>query len=164
LFRIEECRFIDGIFDVVAAFRDHGYAVVIATNQAGIGRGYYSEEDFAVLMEWIKVAFRSQNASIDAVYYSPDHPTEGIGKYRRESDMRKPNPGMLQAGRDLSLDLKNSWMVGDKLTDIDAGRAAGVANLVLHEPQASAVEKCGDYWKVSQLREICALLAKLPNG
>ena len=98
-----------------SAFAAQGFAIVIATNQSEIGRGLYSEADFASLMEWVKEEFARRGVTLAAVYHCPDHPTEGIGAYRRESAWRKPAPGMLlQAAKDLSLDLTRSWMVGDK--------------------------------------------------
>jgi D-glycero-D-manno-heptose 1,7-bisphosphate phosphatase len=158
VFRAAECRFVDGVFALAAAFAAQGFALVIATNQSGIGRGYYGEAEFAAFMTWMKGEFASRGAPIDAVYHCPYHPTEGQGAYRRDSDWRKPRPGMLlQAAIDLGLDLPRSWAVGDKLTDIEAGRAAGVGTLILFDPAAHGVERCGDYWVVPDLASVPAL-------
>jgi D-glycero-D-manno-heptose 1,7-bisphosphate phosphatase len=158
--RIDDCRFIDGIFAMTAAFAGEGFAVVIATNQTGIGRGLYSETDFAALMGWMRGEFARHGVTIAAVYHSPDHPTEGVGAYRRESTWRKPGPGMiLQAAADLSLDLARSWMVGDKPHDIEAGRAAGVGTLIRYDPQASKAVRHEDFWLVTRLDEVTAMLA-----
>src|SRR5580700_11321091 len=73
LSRIEDCRFIDGIFDLARSFAERGFAIVIATNQSGIGRGYFSEADFAVLMAWMRGEFLRHGVAIDAVYHCPDH-------------------------------------------------------------------------------------------
>ncbi len=160
LHRIEECRFIEGIFAMTRAFAERGFAVVIATNQSGIGRGFYSEADFAALMAWMRGRFAEQGVTLAAVYHCPDHPSDGIGRYRRDTTWRKPGPGMLlQAASDLSLDLAQSWTVGDRMTDIEAGRAAGVGTLVRYDPQAEATQRCGDFWVVPQLAEVAALLA-----
>jgi D-glycero-D-manno-heptose 1,7-bisphosphate phosphatase len=127
----EDFHFVEGIFEVVAKANRTGYWVVVVTNQAGIGRGYYSEEDFHALTAWMKARFTEHGAHIDAVYFCPFHPEHGIGEYRRESDYRKPAPGMLmQAGHDLDIDFQKSLFVGDKLSDMVAGRAAGVGNLL----------------------------------
>lgn len=164
LHRIEDCRFVDGIFDMTKAFAAHGFAVVIATNQSGIGRGYYGEAEFATLTAWMKEEFARHGVAIAAVYHCPDHPTEGVGAYRRENPWRKPGPGMMvQAAQDLGLDLARSWCVGDKPTDIAAGRAAGMGMLVLYDPAAPAAERRGDYWVVPRLAEVAALLAAEPG-
>ena len=102
--RIEEFRFLPGIFELVRQANACECRVVVVTNQAGIGRGYYTEIDFRVLMDWVREQFALQDAVLDAVYFCPDHPEHGVGQYRRQSPMRKPGPGMLlQAQQDLSL-------------------------------------------------------------
>lgn len=127
----EDVEFIDGIFELVAAAKRAGYLVIVVTNQAGIGRGYYSEADFHALMDWMKARFAERGGQIDAVYFCPYHPEHGIGQYRRDSDCRKPAPGMLlQAQRELDIDMQRSVLIGDKPSDIAAGRAAGVNNLL----------------------------------
>jgi D-glycero-D-manno-heptose 1,7-bisphosphate phosphatase len=123
--------FVDGIFELVAAAKQLGYLVVVVTNQAGIGRGYYTEVHFHALMEWMKAQFVERQGKIDAVYFCPYHSEHGIGEYRRESEFRKPAPGMLlQAQRELNIDMERSIFIGDTLTDIIAGRAAGVGTLL----------------------------------
>lgn len=161
LHRIEDCRFVAGIFGLARAFAERGFALVIATNQSGIGRGFYGEADFDRLMTWMKGEFARHRAPLDGVYHCPDHPTAGLGRYRRDSDWRKPRPGMLlQAAADLGLDLARSWCVGDKETDIAAGRAAGIPDLVLYDPAAAAVARHADYWVVPRLDAVCALIER----
>jgi D-glycero-D-manno-heptose 1,7-bisphosphate phosphatase len=134
-----------------------GLAVV--TNQAGIGRGYYGEAEFCVLMDWMKGEFARAGAPLAGIYHCPYHPTDGIGDYRRDSEYRKPRPGMLlQAAADLGLDLTRSWCVGDKESDIEAGRAAGIGTLVLFDAAAASLERHGDYWVVPDLASVVALL------
>lgn len=130
-FKIEEFRFIDGIFDVCQTARELGYLLVVATNQSGIGRGLFTEADFQRLTEWMKQQFIANGAPLAAVYHCPYHPA-GIGGYRKQSDWRKPAPGMLlQAAKDLNLDLGQSVLVGDKEHDIAAAKAAGLAASIL---------------------------------
>ncbi len=161
LHRVEECRFVDGIFEMSAAFAARGFAIVIATNQAGIGRGYYGAAEFEALMSWMRAEFAQRGVPLAAVYHCPDHPTEGIGPYRRDNPWRKPGPGMLlQAASDLSLDLARSWTVGDRPSDIAAGRAAGVGRLVQLDPLAAETRRCEDYWIVPRLFEVTALLER----
>lgn len=127
----EEFHFIEGIFDLVVAANRAGYLVVVVTNQAGIGRGYYSEAQFHDLTHWMKCRFSEHGAQIDGVYFCPYHAEHGIGEYRRESEFRKPAPGMLlQAQSELGIDLEQSILIGDKLSDMAAGRAAGVGTLL----------------------------------
>ena len=123
----ERTDFIDGVFDLCRRARQHGYLLVVVTNQAGIGRGYYSEADFHAYMNWMRQVFVEQGAPLDAVYHCPHHPEAGVGEYKRDCDCRKPAPGMiLAAQRDLDIDLAQSLLVGDKASDIEAGRRAGV--------------------------------------
>jgi D-glycero-D-manno-heptose 1,7-bisphosphate phosphatase len=161
LHRIEDCRFIPGIFDLAHAFAAQGFAIVIATNQAGIGRGYYGEKEFWLLMDWMRGEFARHGAPLSAVYFCPYHPTEAIGEYRRESSCRKPGPGMLlQAAADLNLDLTQSWCVGDKLSDIEAGRTAGVRTLVLLDSDGQHIERRDDYWVAPDLPAITVMFEK----
>lgn len=129
--RPEDFEFMPGVFDLVRTANHLNYRVVVVTNQAGIGRGYYSEMQFHALTDWMQERFKAQSALIDAVYFCPFHPEHGIGEYRRESDCRKPGPGMLlQAQRDLNIDMGKSILIGDKPSDMAAGRAAGVTTLL----------------------------------
>jgi D-glycero-D-manno-heptose 1,7-bisphosphate phosphatase len=165
LHRKEECRFVDGIFELCAGFARAGFRIVVATNQSGIGRGYFGEADFAALMAWMKEEFAGRGVEIAAVYHCPDHPTEGVGEYRRENSWRKPGPGMLlQAEKDLGLDLAASWLIGDGLRDIEAGRAAGVGRLVLLDPVAEMVRRERDFTVVPSLAAAMALLARPEGG
>jgi D-glycero-D-manno-heptose 1,7-bisphosphate phosphatase len=127
----EYFEFIDGIFELVSAANAAGYLVIVITNQAGIGRGHYSEQEFHRLTDWMKAQFALRGARIDAVYFCPFHPEHGVGEYRRESDCRKPGPGMvLQAQKEHDVDLGRSILVGDKPSDMQAGRTAGVGSLL----------------------------------
>lgn len=127
----EEFQFIEGVFDLVAAANRAGYLVVVVTNQAGIGRGYYSEAQFHALSHWMRTRFAEHGGQIDEVYFCPYHPEHGIGAYRQESEFRKPAPGMLrQAKAELDIDMDHSIFIGDKPSDMAAGRAAGVGTLL----------------------------------
>lgn len=130
--RIEDFEFLDGIFELCRAANAKNMPIVVVTNQAGIGRGYYSEAQFLRLTLWMLSRFEDELAPIDAVYFCPYHPEYGIGKYRKESFYRKPNPGMLLRARDdLRLDMGHSILVGDKRSDVVAANAAGVGFSVL---------------------------------
>ena len=130
VYQKENFDFIEGIFELVAAAKHAGYLVIVVTNQAGIGRGYYTPQDFHALMDWVGQQFAAHGGALDAVYYCPHHPEHGIGEYRQDSEDRKPGPGMLlRAARELNIDLARSLMVGDKASDAQAGQAAGLSKL-----------------------------------
>ena len=133
--RIEQFEFIPGIFELCRSARARGHKLVVVTNQAGIARGLYAEPDFHALTAWMKQRFAHEGAPLDGVYFCPTHPTAGIGRYRVESAFRKPGPGMLlQAARELDIDLSRSTIVGDKASDMQAGAAAGLERLFLFDP------------------------------
>lgn len=149
--RPESFEFVDGIFALVSAAKQAGYLVVVVTNQAGIGRGLYTEADFHSLMDWVRERFSARHGRIDAVYFCPDHPVHGIGKYARESNFRKPAPGMiLQAAHELNIDLANSILVGDKISDAEAGHAAGIGKLLYFGSEGDT----GPANRISRLAEV----------
>ena len=130
--------FLPGIFELVKKAKSLNYLVVIVTNQAGIGRGYYSVAQFKNLTDWMKNKFIENDGFIDAVYFCPYHPTEGIGNYKIDSSLRKPKPGMLhKASLDLDINLSDSIMVGDNLTDMQAAESAGINKLFLYGKKSS---------------------------
>ncbi len=123
----EDFEFIDGIFDLCRAAAGRCMPIVVVTNQAGIGRGYYSEVQFETLTDWMRGVFAAEGVPVAAVYFCPYHPEHGVGEYRKESFDRKPHPGMiLRARDDLGLDLRSSVLIGDKSSDIAAAKSAGV--------------------------------------
>lgn len=129
----EDVVFIEGIFDLCHTAQKLGYLIIVITNQAGIGRGLYTEQDYFKLTEWMNKIFKDKGIDISKVYYCPYHPVYGIGQYKYDSKNRKPGPGMiLQAEKEFNLDLSKSVLVGDKESDIQAGITAGVGcNLLL---------------------------------
>lgn len=122
LYRIEDFEFTDGIIELCRYFSDRGYLIVIVTNQAGIARGYYSEKDFIILTEWMVAEFEKAGIEIASVKHCPHHPD-----YTGECSCRKPEPGMLiSAAEELDIDLSASVFIGDKISDMEAGKRAGV--------------------------------------
>ena len=133
VYKQEDFEFIKGIFDLCRAAKRLGYAIFVVTNQAGIGRGYYTERDFGILTDWMCSEFDREDSTLDKVYFCPSHPEHGIGHYKTNSPLRKPQPGMiLQAASEFSLDLPGSLLIGDKESDIQAGIAAGVGTCLLY--------------------------------
>ncbi len=132
VWRIADFEFIPGVLAAAAELGRQGFALVVVTNQAGIGRGMYTEEDFAVLSRWMCTQFAQAGAPLAGVYHCPHHPTLALGALRQACACRKPAPGMLlDAARDLDLDLAGSVMFGDKCDDMGAAQAAGVGTRVL---------------------------------
>ena len=134
VYTIEKFEFVDGIFDLVKYAYDKGYLVIVITNQAGIGRGYYCENEFIELTRWMCEIFKKKASPITKVYFCPSHPDHGIGKYKINDFRRKPSPGMIiEAARDYNLDLSRSVLIGDKSTDIEAGKSAKVGCNILFQ-------------------------------
>ena len=137
----EQLVLIPGAAAAVARLNEKGIPVVVVTNQSGIGRGKYSWQDFAAVMERMEALLALENARIDAVYVAPHHHM-GQGEYAvNDHPDRKPNPGMLlMAAEEHDLDLAHSWMVGDKAIDMEAGRRAGCSVALVRTGYGSKVD------------------------
>ena len=134
----DRVRLVQGAAMAIASLCGLGYKIVIVTNQGGVARGKYSEEAVQATNERVRemVMAAATGARIDGFYYCPYHPEGTVEKYKREHEDRKPRPGMLlRAAKDLKIDLAQSWMVGDGLRDIEAGRAAGVRTVLVRDPR-----------------------------
>ena len=130
--RKEDWQWLPGVAEALKRLRAVGYVLVVVSNQSGIARGMYDREALRLLEEWVNEELAAKNAAIDAWYYCP-HLPEITGP----CECRKPEPGLLlQAARDLDLDLANSWMIGDRVRDVQAGLAAGCQSILLH-PEGS---------------------------
>ena len=153
LVRPEDVRFTTGLHSLCRSAQRLGYKLVVVTNQSGIARGYYTEEDYQTLMAWMRAELAREGITLDAVYHSPDHP-DYPEKRKRDEDWRKPGPGMLlAAARDLGLELAASVFVGDQCTDVAAGNAAGVRKMFLVSGGKTA-ECAGNYEPVAGLEEV----------
>lgn len=158
VYRPQDFQFIDGIFELVKAANQAGYLVIVVTNQAGIGRGYYSENDFNTLTDWMLSQFSERGAKVDAVYFCPFHPEHGVGEYRRFTECRKPGPGMLlTAAKDFNIALNKSIIIGDKISDIVAGQRASVGTLLYIGDEPSMAGQ-----KISSLKDAVPFLTSMP--
>lgn len=126
--RVETIEWIEGGPQAVRRLNDLGYWVILVTNQSGIGRGYYDEAAMHAVHEALGAHLASAGGHIDAVYFAPHHEDAVLDQYRHpDHPDRKPNPGMLlKAMRDFAIDPSRSFLVGDKDSDLEAARRAGV--------------------------------------
>jgi histidinol-phosphate phosphatase family protein len=123
----EEFEFLPGVVDAIRKINTKGFKVIIITNQSGIGRGIMTEEDLYRVHEQMLAELKKYNASIDAIYFCPHSPDEGC-------ECRKPKDGLFkQALEDFDIDMSNSWMIGDELKDIEAGKKAGCKTYLLEK-------------------------------
>lgn len=124
LHRIEDWEWIPGAVEAIKLINQMGFLAVVVTNQAGIARGYYQADDVRLLHQQVDELLALQSARIDAYYFCPHHPQFGE---KQLCDCRKPEPGMLlAASRDLGIDLTKSFVIGDKVTDIETAKNLGI--------------------------------------
>jgi D-glycero-D-manno-heptose 1,7-bisphosphate phosphatase len=132
LYRVEDFEFIPGVPEAIRSLRQAGFLVIVVTNQSGVARGYFSLDKVDVLHRHIQNELKKFGTCIDAFYICPHHPTEGVGEFRLECGCRKGKPGMLlQAAAEHDIDLTASYMIGDKLADVEAGERAGCTSLLV---------------------------------
>ena len=150
LYRVEDFEFIPGAAEAIRRLNQAGLLTIVVSNQSGVARGYFTLAQVEELHRHIQLELKKHGAWIDAFYICPHHPTEGAGDFTRECSCRKGEPGMLlQAADDLDINLSASYMVGDKIADIEAGHNAGCRSLLvrtgygeqnLHKLQAGSVK------------------------
>ncbi len=127
VYRVEDFAWIEGARETIARFNAKGWLVFIVTNQSGIARGFYTEEQMQALHDWLTTELAASNAHVDRIYHCPFHEEGTIERYRKDSFDRKPKPGMLiRAMTDFSVIKERSFLIGDKQADLDAAKAAGV--------------------------------------
>jgi D-glycero-D-manno-heptose 1,7-bisphosphate phosphatase len=135
--------------EAVRTLNEAGWLAALVTNQAGVARGYFAEELIGRVHQVLAAELERGGARLDAVYYCPHHPTVGEPPYRLDCDCRKPRPGLiLRAAEELGLDLARCWMVGDRHSDVELARAAGVRSaFVLTGYGRGELEHQGHAWK-----------------
>ncbi len=130
--RPEDLRILPGVETALARLQRLDYSLVLVTNQSGIARGYFSEDAMHAFHALLRARLEEAGVRLAAIYHCPYHPEASIARYRRDSPLRKPRPGMLLlAAEALGLDLAASYMVGDKRSDVLAGQAAGCRTVLL---------------------------------
>lgn len=132
LHRPEDLVILPGVAQALRRLKDQGFQLVVVTNQAGVARGYYKEEDVVSLHQTLNQYLSKEGAAIDRFFYCPHHPVHGIGQYKKECHCRKPETGMFEmAEAYYSVDKAHSYMIGDKLLDTEAGRRYGVSSILV---------------------------------
>lgn len=127
-------NFLPNAIKGMRILQDLGYSLFIVTNQSGIARGFYSEDDFLRLSYTLDTHLKARGVTIQQTYYCPHHPVSGYGKYLKDCECRKPKPGLIeQCKKEYNVNLQQSILVGDKISDYFAGQAAGVERLFLVE-------------------------------
>lgn len=132
VYEIDRFQFIDGVIDACIELKAMGFALVLVTNQSGIARGKFTEAQFTKLTEWMDWSLADRGIDLDGIYYCPHHPEGSVAAFTQVCDCRKPKAGMLLlAKEDLHIDMAASYMVGDKLDDMQAAINAGIGHKIL---------------------------------
>ncbi|MEN8212728.1 MAG: D-glycero-beta-D-manno-heptose 1,7-bisphosphate 7-phosphatase [Pseudomonadota bacterium] len=148
--KIEDFMFVDGIIPALLHAQQQGFLLIVVTNQSGIGRGFYTEEDFQRLTAWMKSELARHGVFVDAVFHCPHTDADHCA-------CRKPKAGLfLQAIDQYDVDCDNSWMVGDSERDIQAALAAGIGHTVLFDPDNNKATAAG--LTITSLNELSTLL------
>ena len=143
LHKVEEFEFLPGVIEGLKILQDAGYLLVIVTNQSGIGRGYYTEEDFHHLNKWMIDTLKKQGVDITKVYYCPHLPNATVESYRKDCDCRKPKLGMyMQAAHELDIDVDSSYTIGDKIRDCAICESTGCKGFLIASNEKDEVIDC----------------------
>ena len=128
----EQVKLLEGVAEALIELRAMGYMLIVVSNQSAVARGVVSEKDLGEIHNRLRQLLTERGAYLDQIYYCPYHPDGVIPKYRKESDWRKPNPGMLLAAADeMDIDLSQSWSIGDSSRDVEAGLRAGCKTILI---------------------------------
>ncbi|MFC2059481.1 D-glycero-alpha-D-manno-heptose-1,7-bisphosphate 7-phosphatase [Chloroflexota bacterium] len=135
-------KFLPRASEAIRLLNETGFKVIIATNQSGVARGYFTEEKLREINSYIQESLAEHGAFIDETYYCPHHVEGIIEEYKKECYYRKPNPGMIEkAAVEFDISLKDSFVVGDKITDIEAGHRAGCQTILLSDKESASKEE-----------------------
>ena len=130
--KAEDFELIPGAAGAVRKLNSRGVPTCVISNQSGVARGYLTEGDLLLIHAKLRAELEKENAWVDRIYYCPHHPAGKVPPYNIECDCRKPRPGMMRRGeRELDIDLTRSFVVGDKTTDVQAGKAVGATAILV---------------------------------
>ena len=131
-FTVEQFKLLPGVGEVIKVLNQSEFKVILASNQPGIAKGHFSIDTFEKIREKMRAELAKHGARLDAEYYCLHHPEAKNEEYKKNCECRKPKPGLLhKAAKDLNVELPKSWMVGDGLTDIEAGKNAGCKTILI---------------------------------
>lgn len=158
--RWQDFEFMPGIFDLLRYLSANGYLLFIITNQSGIARGFYTEEEFNLLTEKMLAMLAAESIYIEKLYYCPHHPDFGSVLYRKDCRCRKPKPGMIfDAEAEFDLDLGQSILIGDKMSDVEAATSAGIGKAYLLSDEISIDSK-----NATSILDVLTLFVQLSKG
>ncbi len=141
----DQVKLLPGVPRALIELKAMGYRLVVVTNQSAVARGIVTEKTLRNIHDRLEQLLAENNAFLDAIYYCPYHPDGVVAKYRKESDCRKPNPGMLLTAADeLNIDLSQSWMIGNGAHDVEAGLRAGCKTILIDPPSRQHQSRPGD--------------------
>ncbi|MBA7506045.1 Histidine biosynthesis bifunctional protein HisB [subsurface metagenome] len=160
----EQVKLLDGVAEALIELKSLGYKLVIVTNQSAVARGIVTEKVLGEIHNRLEQLLAEKKAFLDRIYYCPYHPDGAVKKYRKESDFRKPNPGMLlKAAEEMGLDLGQSWCVGNSISDMEAGLRAGCKTILIdlpsHQQQLEPGQPRPNY-KAVNIKEVVNIIKK----
>lgn len=151
LYRKEDFEFIEGVPQTLKFFREKGFLLVLITNQSGIARGYYSQNDMERLHEYMQNELKIYHAQFDDIYYCPHHPDAIVTKYRAACNCRKPGTGMFECAiREHNIDMRNSFAIGDRERDLLPAEKLGAACILLSETPSDRWLTCKNLLETQQ--------------
>lgn len=164
LYQKEQFEYMDGAVDGMRALAAMGFSLVVITNQSGIARGYYTEEDYKKLEQWMIKDLAQRGVAIEKVYYCPHLPDALLPEYRKDCQCRKPGTGLFwQACEELAIDMDSSFVVGDRIRDLCICHESGVRGILMtkkkitkKEFQGGDISVCSDWYQViEKIRRQC---------
>jgi D-glycero-D-manno-heptose 1,7-bisphosphate phosphatase len=160
----EQVSLLTGVPKALIELKALGYKLIVVTNQSAVARGIVTEKGLGEIHKRLEQLLAEKNAFLDRIYYCPYHPDGAVKKYRQESGLRKPNPGMLlKAAEEMDLDLDQSWCVGNSSTDIEAGLRAGCKTILIDLPSRRQQLKPNDPrpdYKAINIKEVVNIIKK----
>ncbi len=166
--RPDQVQLLPRVAPGLRRLREKGYLLVIITNQSAVARGMITEKQLGEIHDRLVSLLAKDGAYLDKIYYCPYHPDAKVEKYRRDSELRKPEPGMFyRAAAELEIDLEQSWMIGDDDRDIQAGQAAGCRTIMLEDRGSSLVQRGGarpDFVAVNLQEAVNMVIRHRHNG
>jgi D,D-heptose 1,7-bisphosphate phosphatase len=160
----EQVKLLDGVAEALIELKALGYKLIVVTNQSAVARGIVTEKVLGAIHKRLEQLLAEKKAFLDRIYYCPYHPDGVVAKYRKESEFRKPNPGMLlKAAKEMDIDLGQSWCVGNSISDMEAGLRAGCITILIdlpsHQQQLEPGQPRPDY-KAVNIKEVVNIIKK----